>query len=1137
MRISSIKIAGFKSFFRPVTLTFPSNYVVLVGPNGCGKSNIIDAVRWVLGESSSSGLRSDSLEDTIFNGTENHPPAGRASIELTFKNSGSKGKFANQEYIRVRRSLERDKSSRYYINNSVCRRKDIEELFGGMGLTGKANYAVITQGAVHNLVESKPEHVRLLIEEAANITEYLQKRKESLTHIKNTRINLKQIALSLREILTRLRVLEKQAQEAKEYEKIRQELNRLKKELGIVLYQEMESKKEKTRQELDRMIARMGEYKDHANKIMTDKEKMLYRTSKSNLRCEKFLKEKEETDHLRVALRTSGEYNQKKIDEQTKKFTTLSEEEECKRKTILEESAQLEKWKKELAQLGDTDALEEEKESPAKNMQTYDLVEREWQETMTLVMGKGEETQELQHRLTQAETRLQFWEERLMQDEKQNKMRSLKEAQEELAKRSREWETLHRSIEDMQVQRRKQQEETENLLQQIRKQEQELIRIQTLLRELTEERLPQERLQFLKRLDITQPWSEQIQIPEGWEKAVDQVTEGLSSAHIVDKLDKSIRSLVREAAGDMGLIGNEKTETKEFAGMEPLASLLKGAYVPSLFNHIYPCLQLEKALELRSKLASHESMITPQGEWVGKNWALIRRGKKKEGNIFAKRSRRKKLEEERGTCLSEKERLQQKTEQLRAMDKKTAKEASKADDLLVVKNRHLDALNAEIEEIKTKERKHAGTAAMQRQKEELEEERMRIKKEITGKEREKGELLSRMSSLEKERTRMAAEITQAQAIKGFRAVKNSSEQSRREELLQQIASIERNLHNERERRKELDRQKEELMQEQKKEGREKEKIIQQEARSTKQSGELEENINRHRKEIHEYERRIEQEGRALTKIEKNIALLERDIAQRKEESQQLRLDLDDLMSRHKNLSSSTNQEIKMNSSDIREYIRQLERKLERVGEVNQLALRDYEDIKEEYEEKEAQQQEILAALKILERSVRRIDGKTRAKFTSTFKDINKKFREIFFQLTGGGTAYLEEYAPPGKENNGIRIIAHSRGRRKTSTSLLSGGEKTVVAISLIIAIFHLNPSPFCLMDEADAMLDDENVLRFNRMITDMSANIQFILITHNKATVEYARHLIGITMVEPGISQVVSVDMKQALELSQRAQA
>lgn len=1142
MHLSSIKIVGFKSFYQPTTLTFPSNLVVLVGPNGCGKSNIIDAIRWVLGENRTSGLRSDSIEDTIFNGTENYPPVGRASIELVFKNKPGSlaGKLAKQEYIKVRRTLTRDKNSRYYINSSLCRRKDIEELFAGMGLIGKANYAIITQGTVHNLVESKPEHVRLLIEEAANITEYLQKRKETLTHIKNTRINLKQISVVLHDIKSRMHVLEHQAEDAKRYQEVQQELKRLKREFSLAVYQELDDKKKEANQQLNDMIEQLATHKDEANSLMMKKEVLVLKSQQSALQLEHLLATKQEINNQTVSLETTQHYDQQRLKEQESLLTAKTEESRHRKETILKEEGELQARQEELKKVThpDTRADDRAEKSLAGLASTYGRLDEKWQDAMTQAMEKQSRQQQLQHHLDNAHSQLKRLNDQLSAYQQYGSLRSLKKARQEYDRLNKAQTNLRKSIQKARMRQTSLLMETSELERQRYQLEQELTRINTLLQELTEEDhpMPKEWTLLLKKLNLTMPWYKQVSIPAGWEKAVDQVTQHLIQAHIARNLDDNIQRLASQEDINIALIMPEKSKPTKFAGIAPLATMLKGDCIPSLFNHIYPCEKLTKALEIRTQLQTYESLITPSGAWLGKNWALLTRGAAKEKGLFVKKRRHQNLLVEKDIRQRERTDLNKRITLLQARNEELDKDMSSSSDLLTKGSVGLETLKMEITNIEAAQKNLTKIAHNEQQKTQLEKEIEQIKIIITTNAKEKQLKDAQRVSLEKTRMELAKRIDALQEKSARHSKEASSTQEHREELLKQIATLEKSLLNERQREQELLQHREELLQEHKRRIAAKKAAEHKKAKLLTRKTQLKKKIIRHQKEIDDYEKNINQLAVSLTKIEKSIALTERDIIQRKEENAQLSLDLADLVNRNEHLKQGIRRKVGMDTRSITEQIRQSEKLLERSGEVNQLALRDYEEIKKQYNEKEAQRMEILNALKILESSVRRIDKKSRIKFARTFNNINLRFRQIFSQLTDGGTAYLEEDFAD-KENSGIKIIAHSRGRRKTTISLLSGGEKTVVAISLIMAIFHLNPSPFCLMDEADAMLDDENIQRFNRMIANMSTEIQFVLITHNKFTVQYAQHLIGITMMEPGISQVVSVDMNRALELSRQAKA
>ena len=1131
MHIKSIKISGFKSFYRPITIDFPSNFVVLVGPNGCGKSNIIDAVRWVLGESSATGLRSDSLGDTIFNGTDNYAPVGRASIELTFTNTGTVRKFNNQEYIKVRRSLERNKDSHYYINNTLCRRRDIEELFAGMGLTGKANYAIITQGTVHNLVESKPEHIRLLIEEAANITEYLQKRKETLSHIRNTRTNLKQISVALQATKTRMNVLEKQAQSAQEYKEIQQQLKYLKKELSIALYQELESKKEKIKKKLDHMVQEMDGHKQQANELMVKREELLAEVSRNTPQVKQLLAKQQEINNRIVSLETSQSHNKQRIKEQENRLKAIITEKEHREKVSLKEEKELKEYKSQLKELRAIGTVDKNlKNELLQNLQVRDRLEQEWQDVLSQVMKEREQKQEIQHRLVLINSDVQLFTEKLSILQNRTSSKSLKEIEAEYSQHTNACMKLERSMQEIETKKKKEEDKIENTKQHVQEIEQKLIRTKALLHDLAEieQESQQEGNGFSKFLAL---WSEHIDIPEGWEKAIDHIAYRLSRARITENLEGDIKDVSRQGTKEIALVETTKTATKRFANIEPLANMLKGKCIPSFFSHIYPCQDLSTALNLRKKLETYESLVCISGEWIGKNWAFINYENKRGQNLFVEKRKKRRLVEEEYSYLKEKKLLDRALSQSKERIDLLDKELGHIYRIHEEKMQQLKELNIEQERENRNE-----IIIIQKRQEELALIKSEIEQEIKENTNRSTILDAKKESLEDQRGVVTQKIAHIKEKDSEQSENNASIQHQREELLRKTASLERSLLEGQKRRKTLLSQEEELLEEQKKQKKEAQKNTSQKERLLQEQRKLEEKIGFHQKAIQEYEREEEQVSISLTTKEKNIALIEKDITQQKEDTQQLTLDLDRLISHNKDPDIYNASKIRMSSRDISELIRQLERKLDRIGEVNQLALREYEEIKKEYQEKELHQTEIRTALRILEKSVRRIDKKTSTKYASTLKNINAKFNKIFSQLTSGGTAFLEE-SSADEEKKGIRIMARSRGRRKTSISSLSGGEKTVVALALIMAIFHLNPSPFCLMDEADAMLDDENIMRFNNMIADMSKEIQFLLITHNKTTIQHAQHLIGITMAEPGISQVVSVDMNQAMDLSKQVEA
>lgn len=1129
MHLSSLKIAGFKSFYQPTNLHFPSNRVVLVGPNGCGKSNIIDAIRWVLGESAAAGLRSDSLDDILFSGTEDYSPVGRTSVELTFDNRQGRleGKLAKQDYIKVRRVLEKEQGSRYYINSKPCRRKDIEELFTGLGLTGKANYAIITQGTIHNLVESKPEYIRLLVEEAAKITDYHHKRRETLAHIKNTKINLKQVSSGLRDIKMRMTVLAKQAQDAQEFYDHQQELKKLKKELIIVLYQDLEKKKEQANQRLSAMVEALQNYKNEAAKSMVAKEKLALGEKDSMALLQDLNARLQQLNNQLLVLETSQKHSHQRIIEKRQQIKRLQQEIEENQANLLTEQEELSTLTTQLKQRVET-SKENLKREPLVNLtDEYNKVDAGWQDFLAQLSEKKALHQQLKTQLSSLEQEAVQLEEAAPNSPPLPKMPPKNDS----AALETKIDKLTHSLMTTRETRDRTKAAILNAERKLHNIEQELTRINTLLGELAQpiEEAPNESIDHL--------WKAELALPSEWEEAIGLVTEQFSQARISHNLAATIQKTAKAQNSVAALVTTVTIKEEKFNDLTSLGAMLEGKYIPAFLYHIYGCPNLARALGLQTQLKSYQSLITPQGEWLGKNWIVINRNKRKSAGTLAQRKRlalmlneKEKIEKQKGMQLKHIKSLQQEQQ---ACDSRIHTLTTELEEY----NLKLSRLQEEIataKEYENQQREHLIAARLKNQR------KSQISQEITKMKGTLKELLKDLERQAEEKTYWQRRKTELHQKIQLLEDKNNqinmvASQAQREQLLSKLAKLEKSLADRQQRHQQLIEQEVKLTSQetqdarnQKAERGNREKLLRELAR-------LKEKISHHDKEMRSCAEERTQLDNRLTELEKNMAVLERDISQSRAENEQLSLDLSDMISRNKDLNRLPKREKLMDARSLRDKISQLERALERSEGINQLALRDYQKCKTEYDEQEAQYTEIQQALKILEKAIGKMDKQSKKKFSTTFKDLNDKFRLLFSQLSGGGLAYLEE--SESENHKGIRIIASPRGRRKTNITSLSGGEKTVVAIALIMAIFQLSPSPFCLMDEADAMLDDDNVLRFNNMIATMSANTQFILITHNKSTVRNAQQLIGVTMAEPGVSQMVSVDMNKALELSRQVEA
>ena len=1173
MRLSSIKLSGFKSFCEPISLDFPANRTVLVGPNGCGKSNIIDAIRWVLGESAASGLRSESMEDVIFNGTENNPPRGRAMVEMVFENNKNRleGKYHGTKQIRIKRTLERDSDSRYYINNSPCRKKDIAEIFAGMGLTGKSDYAIVTQGAVHNIVESRPEYIRAMIEEAADITGYLNKRKETFSHIRSTRENLKGINLNITEIKGRVRTLEKQADSAKAHKENKNQLAELKEQLALSTYRQLMGQKNQSRRRLNELVQKMNEDKNSAGILQLNKQQLAIAVEEERIRLNKELEKQKTLSSKITDIEARQRYESKSLAE--KEASLAADEDELKKiaSRIVQEQEQLDAAQDELSHQKEL----KDKTSPTINNdlssaeEELEQLNQQWRQAMNQAGETRAKHQDVKNRLSSLQE-----EERRILTTQQKQEQERTEDGTDIVKLKKEYELLNAKIKQLEAQEMKATNEREDarknstqINQKYRLVEDSYLKHSTMIEELSkepsDEKLPNSIKSLLNKIKINPAtaWGDKIQITAGWEKALDLVAGQMLQARLTKNLNSALGLLKDTKDVQLELIGDYKNDDsskeQKFGDKKSLSSMVKAEHIPSFLDHVFACDDLPQAINLRDKLSSHQSLATKNGDWVGKNWAIIQSGTTNNKEYKYSLARKKRLELLNGelNVLSGSKR------ELAASLSECEKNIKQSNEQIERTHKQIVGLRQNMQQQKEVIiRKQEVTSLWEKRKDEVNKQRhdnkarlKQLKIEISATENEElkslGEKQKQDEALqiaEKKRAELTALLSSLKSTQRKEGEERNANQVRREELLSLIARLESSIAGAKVRRGTLNNEKEKLLSEifnlrnaLKQHDAELSKL-------TTEDKDLGAIISKMENQIAEQEKEIRSIDNKMNKAEKDIALAEKDLQQSRGIEQQLELELNEISRRTKVLEGKESIEAMKKMDDlakvtayadpkaINSQIKIIERENYRIGDVNMLALAEYQEQKERLDKLLEQQEQINKALDNLHKAIKRIDRESRVKFDKTFKQINKVFSELFNRLTNGGKAKLEE---EDTESHGIRIMVRPPGRRNTMLSLLSGGEKSVTAIAFIMAIFHLNPAPFCLMDEADAMLDDNNIKRFNQMLNSMADDIQFILITHSKLSMQEAKHIIGVTMSEPGISRIVSVDMDRALELSRQASA
>lgn len=1175
MRLSSIKLSGFKSFSDQTSLVFPSDRTVLVGPNGCGKSNVIDAIRWVLGASSASGLRSDSMEDVIFNGTDDNPPRGRAMVEMVFANNKNRltGKYQDLPEVKIKRVLERDRDSRYYINDVPCLKKNITELFAGMGLTGKTDYAIVTQGAVHNIVESNPEYIRTVIEEVADITSYLNKRKDSLNHIRRTKENLRTIHSNLAEMKHRVKALEKQSEMAKLYKDNQDELVQLKEQLTLSRYNQLVNKKEAKRITLNQLVEKISSIKNNSALWESQKQEISLDVDEKNKDLIADMNKQRELNDAIATTEAGNKYNRKNLEDKEQQLSSTKEEAKQISNRLQEQLNKLNETDRELKQLKELNkqALNNDNSKETNTSSSLNRIRElekqihasgsEWQEIINAGMIIHASHKDLEVKLKES---LASQEELIKQiEEISHKQKTYKDTQQELVSLNKEKKIISNKIASLNKQEQALLKDTAALEEKLSKNEKQLrkcadehLRIGTLLQELNKadyepgKGLSANIKKILSTININTNnlWGDKVEVADGWEKALDLVASRLLQANFTENISSALESLVKEKDLQLGLIEqsingiNSSGKQESLGTARSLAQLIKHNNKPSFLNHIYSCDDLQQALKLRKQLQSHQSIVTPRGDWLGPDWAVLQNESINSHNpgSVARKKRHAELEKIFTQNAKQKESIETALSKLKVSQDKTNKnlhgirnelqqlkqQASKNEQALIGKQTLFNGFAELKPELLIKQKEKLGEIEKQvsrSQKDLLKAEEGKIKQDETRK------------SLEDKRNDLTSKLTELQEQRQQQETLQQQEQERREELLTIKSSLETELITLRTGEEKLKLRNEELLES---------TFVSRNAvkQDDTKLAELTKSNDKLSKTIAAKEKNMTQLGERLREVEKNLARGEKDVAvfeekidQSKGDEQQLELEMGELEKRIPRVPKAV--KVLDDLSDpatIQTRINILQRENDRMGDVNMLALKDYKEEKDKYDNLLMQEQEINKALDNLNKAIKRIDRESKSRFDATFAKVNKSFGKLFSTLTQGGKGTLQvDTNENGK--NGIRIMASPPGKRNTMLSLLSGGEKTVTAIAFIMAIFQLNPAPFCLLDEADAMLDDHNIARFNSMMDEMAAAsaIQFIVITHSKLSMQNAKHLIGVTMSEPGVSRIVTVDMDKAVELSQ----
>ncbi|MGE0624668.1 MAG: chromosome segregation protein SMC [Pseudomonadales bacterium] len=1165
MRLKQIKLAGFKSFVDPTTVTLPSNRCAVVGPNGCGKSNIIDAVRWVMGESSAKQLRGENLTDVIFNGSNTRKPTAIASIELIFDNRDGRigGEYAAYGEISIRRQVTRDSQSSYFLNGNKCRRRDIMDIFLGTGF-GPRSYSIIEQGMINQLVEAKPEDLRVYLEEAAGISKYKERRRETENRIRHTRENLSRLNDIREELDKQLKHLDRQAKAAERYKELKEEERRLTAELYTLRYGALETELKQRQAQIQSLEVSLEQAKARQQHLDTEIEKsrQQHADSSENFNGIQGTYYKLGADIARFE--EAIQFNQERVRQLELDLESVAQRaQETTRQLDMDES-QIGELRSQIARVGpevrEAELVDQQAQQAAAEL---DARFRRWQsdwEAFSRAAAENERNAEVQaSRIEHLEQLLQRLRGRLAQLETDaaapapvasDDVVSLAAEIEVVEDRRRQLEAgidealkeLAAAREDLML-RERALDEARNDVHDLRHALASLEAVQraALGREAREAHdwIEAQGLAQAERL------GEMLAVVPGWEQAVEAVLGDHLQAVHVDNVDHYSRALDGFTQGGVTLM--EASLDVDMNGPLPtLASLIRShnLRLGSVLQGIYAAESVEVAMANRQGLAVGESIITRQGVWVGPDWirryvvdqddaGIIQRGQEIETLNL-------RVEEAEQTLADLTRQLSEGKSRIERIER-----------LRDERQGEINRLSQSLGELKTDhgvrrvqlEEADARRARLAREKQELQAQ---ITEEAARLEQARTALAAALGAQEGQagdRERLTAEREETEV--GLTAARERARGSRDRyhALNGEWQSLQSRLAATETARDRLVRQRRELAEQQ-------ENLQQGIANSATPLPELKRDLETKLAERHEVETALTEARTLLDDVDVRIRELEGERSEAEGAVSDVRGQLESArVARQGQTVQAENLLEKIRSTGLTleaareglpedaseaawtEALERTDRRISRLGPINLAAIDEFESQSERKIYLDQQNEDLEQALETLLAAIRKIDRETRQRFKETFETVNKRLGELFPKVFGGGHAYLEL---TGEDllDTGVSLMARPPGKRNASVHLLSGGEKAMTAVALIFAIFHLNPSPVCMLDEVDAPLDDANVMRFAELIRDMSRDVQFVIITHNKLTMEMADQLLGVTMNEPGVSRLVSVDVEEAAAMA-----
>jgi chromosome segregation protein len=1134
MRLKQIKLAGFKSFVDSTSVPCPQHMTAVVGPNGCGKSNVIDAVRWVLGESSAKNLRGDAMTDVIFNGSAQRKPVSQASVELVFENTEGKlaGGLADRSEISIKRIVTRDAQSLYFLNGSKCRRRDITDIFLGTGL-GPRSYAIIEQGMISRLIESKPQELRVFIEEAAGISKYKERRRETENRIKHTRENLDRLSDVREELGKNIDKLKRQATAAQRYKELKAQERKLKAELTTIKWLHYSNRFNALEQQLQQQQTELEKYQSQE---LGDQRVLL----ELKQQAQDGRQQLEQVQSRFYQLGAIISRLEQQILHQRQQQQTLSSQLQQAMQSLMQaddyiaaELVQQQELELQLAQdEPKLEMMQDQVEEMALQLQQLEDEQQrqqqalmQWQQQQ-FRLQQAQQQYQLQLHNEQQQLQQQFSAVQLLQSEidelslspLQEKLQAFAVAFDETSTQVEQQQQLLASQQQQLIQQEQQSKAIFNQLQQARTEQQLLQREQEQLQR-------QQQQQAAEQQQLLQ----QLHVKPGWAASVALVLGQLQHADVQSALTATALTAVYP--------------NQHQAQPGSLAAQITAGIYPDYFNQVLCTGSAAEARTIVKTLTAGQSVITQDGYWLGSNWAVLA-GSANADSYLLRAERLQTLSSELESVMVQINDIeavyQAEQQQLDVLAQQQAQQQMMLQQLQQQQQQTQTAKLLAEQELQQAQRLSQKLHADLSQKAlEQAQRQERIEQLELALEQSNDQLLSHEAGQSELQSNTGAQQQQLQQMK----LRYEQQRSAQQQLLlqhkmaqQQLTTLSQNLSRSRQQQQQLQEQVA-LLQAKLQTDDEPELMLQEQLQDSLLSRE-------------DAEQQLIGQQDAIANIEQQIRQLEQGqqgimqvLQKKRAELSELQLDAEGYRVRANNMMELLReQQANMKEvlaelpADAEETVwqQQLDKTVDavsRLGPINLAAIEEYEQQAERKQYLDAQNDDLIAAMDTLETAIRKIDKETRQKFKDTYDQVNDGLKTLFPKVFGGGSAYLDLTEDDLLET-GVTIMARPPGKKNSTIHLLSGGEKALTALSLVFSIFRLNPAPFCMLDEVDAPLDDANVGRFCNLVREMSETVQFIYISHNKIAMEMAAQLMGVTMQEPGVSRVVAVDVDDAVKMA-----